>query len=66
MLIPEGFGEREDNPRSVRWPKELVKRVDKLADEARHDFSMTVFHLVKWALDENDKRIEAETRKATG
>lgn len=65
-MIPLGFGEREDSPRSVRWPKELVKRIEKLAEESRHDFSTTVFHLVKWALDENDRKAEAEARKAAG
>lgn len=56
MLIPQGFGDREESPRSVRWPKELTKRIEKVGEETQHDFSMTVFHLVKWALDEYDRQ----------
>ena len=32
MLIPQGWGEREDKPRSTRWPSGLMARVLKIAD----------------------------------
>lgn len=53
-MIPEGFGEREAKPRSVRWPKDLAKRVDAAARETGNEWTPTLFWLVKWALDERD------------
>lgn len=60
MLIPQGWGEREDKPRSTRWPKGLMSRVEKVAKESGHDYTTALFHLLKWALDEYDAQREAE------
>ena len=60
MLIPQGWGEREDKTRSMRWPKDLAARVERVAKETGHEFTPALFHLVKWALDEYDAQREAE------
>lgn len=65
MLIPHGWGEREAKPRSTRWPKDLMKRLEKVATETGHDYTTAMFHLVKWALDEYDRQRDAE-KKGSG
>ena len=60
MLIPQGWGEREDKPRSTRWPQSLMTRVEKIAKESGHDYTTALFHLVKWACDEYDRQREQE------
>lgn len=61
MLIPRGFGEREAQPRSQRWPEDLAKQVEKIALETRQDFTTALFHLVKWACDEYQHQRTAES-----
>lgn len=56
MLIPPGFAEREPSPRSMRWPKDIAKKVEEVAGATHHDFSTTVFHLLQWALAEYDRQ----------
>lgn len=60
MLIPQGWGEREPKPRSTRWPKELIKRVEKIAAESEQDWTEALLHLTKWACDEYDRQRAAE------
>lgn len=62
MLIPQGWGEREEKPRSTRWPRGLMERVEKIANETGHDYTTALFHLVTWALDEYDRQ-RAEEKK---
>lgn len=57
-IVPEGWGEREDRPRSMRWPKKVMDRVEVVAAQSELDYTTTVFHLVKWALDEYDRQRE--------
>lgn len=59
-IIPEGWGEREDKPRSTRWPKAIMKRVEAVAKETGHDYTTALFHLIKWALDEYERQRAAE------
>lgn len=66
MLIPVGWGEREDKPRSTRWPKKLMSRVEKVARETGHDYTTAMFHLLLWALDEYDRQRAEETKKGSG
>jgi hypothetical protein len=53
-VIPEGWGEREPKPRSARWPAEMMRRVERVADLTGHDDVHALFYLVRWALDEFD------------
>lgn len=62
MLIPQGWGEREDKPRSTRWPRALMQRVERVAKESGHDYTTALFHLLKWALDEYDAQRAGEKR----
>ena len=64
MMIPQGWGEREDKPRSTRWPRSLMERVEKVATASELDYTTAMFHLLKWALDEYDTQREAEKNKA--
>lgn len=59
-IIPEGWGEREDKVRGTRWPRRLIDRVDTVAEQSDLDYTNTLFHLVKWALDEYDRQREKE------
>lgn len=59
-VIPEGWGEREEKPRSARWPKALAERVDRVSADNEHDFTNALFHLVKWSLDEYDRQRASE------
>ena len=65
MLIPQGWGERESKPRSTRWPKALMARVDRIAKETGHDYTTALFHLVSWACDTYEKQRAAEGKKST-
>jgi len=66
MLIPQGWGEREDKPRSTRWPRALMQRVERVAKESGHDYTTALFHLLKWALDEYDAQRTAEKNGGRG
>ena len=63
MLIPQGWGEREEKPRSTRWPKSLMARVEKVAKESGHDYTTAMFHLLKWALDEYDAQRAGDNKR---
>lgn len=62
-VIPEGWGEREAKPRSTRWPKALMQRVEKIAKETEHDYTTALFHLVKWACDTYDEQKKVKGEK---
>lgn len=64
MLIPQGFGEREEKPRSTRWPKGLAERIERVGEETGHDFTPALFHLVAWALDEYESQRATEGSRA--
>jgi hypothetical protein len=64
MDIPKGFGDREKSPRSMRWPKDIAGKVEKIAADTRHDFSSTVFYLLDWACREYERQIAAEKQAA--
>lgn len=66
MLIPQGWGEREDKPRSTRWPAGLMARVMRIAAESDQDWTDALFHLVKWACDEYDRQRAAEKKGKGG
>lgn len=63
ILIPTGFGERESAPRQMKWPKDMAKRVQSIADEHQQEFTSTTLHLLKWALDEYDRQRAEEKKK---
>lgn len=65
LLIPKGFGDRETKPRSTRWPKQLIERVEAVADETGHDYTTAIFHLLTWACDEYDRQRIAEKKTPT-
>ena len=62
LLIPQGFGDREPKPRSTRWPKALIGRVEKIADATGHDYTDALFYLLTWACDEYDRQRVAEKK----
>lgn len=63
LLIPKGFGDREGKPRSTRWPKDVIKRVEAIGVATGHDYTTALFHLVTWACDEYDRQ-RAEEKKS--
>lgn len=65
MLIPQGFGDREEKPRSTRWPKTMAERIQRVADETGHEWTPALLHLVLWALDEYESQRAAEGIKPT-
>lgn len=52
QAVPGMLGEREDDPRSMRWPKDVAAAVEKLAEEYGQEFSTTALHLLKVAVAE--------------
>lgn len=54
MTIPRGLGKREAHPRSVRWPADVWRRVERVARDTDNDSTTTLIYLVMWALDEVD------------
>jgi hypothetical protein len=66
LKIPQGFADREKAPRSMRWPKDIAGRVEKIAGETRHDFSATVFYLLNWACDEYERQLEENAKAKAG
>ena len=63
MMIPQGWGEREPKPRSTRWPKGLMARVERVAKGTGHDYTTAIFHLITWALDAYDHQRAEKTQK---
>jgi len=49
-LLPEGLGEREKNPRTIRFPKDLAAELEELAAETGHEFTETTLRLLKAAV----------------
>lgn len=64
MEIPKGFADREDSPRSMRWPKDLAEEVQRIAKETRHDFSTTTFYLLDWAIAEYKRQKSGDASPA--
>jgi len=60
--IPPGWGEREARPRAQRWPVALAAQVEKVAAQASQPFQVAMFYLVRFALDELERR-EMESKK---
>lgn len=58
--IPLGLGQREQNPRSMRWPKDLVLAVQRIAESKNQDFSTAALYILRAGITEYDRR---ETRK---
>lgn len=50
--VPELLGEREDSPRSMRWPKDLAADVEAMAKEQGQEFSTVALYLLKNAVAE--------------
>lgn len=63
LLIPKGFGDREKKPRSTRWPKDLIARVEAIGAATGHDYTTAMFHLMTWACDQFDRE-RAEEKKS--
>lgn len=66
MTIPRGLGKREAHPRSVRWPADVWKRVERVARETDNDSTTTLIYLVMWALDEVDAQRAKEASGKNG
>lgn len=54
QAVPGLLGDREDHPRSMRWPKDVAARITELAEEYGQEFSTTALHLLKGAVAELD------------
>jgi hypothetical protein len=52
QAVPGLLGEREDHPRSMRWPKDVAAAIEELAKEYGQEFSTTALHLMKNAVAE--------------
>lgn len=52
QAVPGLLGEREKDPRSMRWPKDVAAAVEELAKEYEQEFSTTALHLIKAAIAE--------------
>lgn len=46
------IGEREESPRTLRFPKDLAARITAVAKEQGQDFTTTCLYLLKAACDE--------------
>lgn len=57
------LGEREPDPRSMRWPKDLAVAVAELAKEQGQEFSTTALYLLKGAVAEVNARRVAAPKK---
>lgn len=62
-VVPEGEG--VGYPLSMRYPKGLLKRIDKVAKETGNTRTDTILHMLRWALAEVDRQ-RAEEAKLKG
>lgn len=51
-MVPMGLGDREKDPRSMRFPLAIVEEIKAIAEETTQDFSTTAFYLLKKAIEE--------------
>ncbi len=63
-MVPEGFGEREEKPRSVRFPKRIAEGIEEVAGATSQEWAPAMFHLLQWALAEYKKQREDERKAA--
>ncbi len=63
-MIPEGFGEREEKPRSVRFPKRIADGIEEVAKGTSQEWAPAMFHLLQWSLAEYKKQRADEKRLA--
>lgn len=63
--VPGLLGEREDNPRTLRFPRELAARIEALAKENGADFTTTTLYLLKGALAEVESRKTPKAKRRT-
>lgn len=52
QAVPSLLGERENKPRSMRFPADIARAIDELAAEHGQESSTTTFYLLKLALAE--------------
>lgn len=63
--VPGLLGEREGNPRTLRFPKELATRIEALAKENGADFTTTTLYLLRGALAEVEARKAPRAKRRT-
>ena len=51
-VVPPGEG--PGIPLSIRYPKQLISRIDACAKATGNNRTETIMHLLRWALDEFD------------
>jgi hypothetical protein len=61
--LPNLLGEREPDPRSMRWPKDLAADVEALADAQGQEFTTVALYLLKGAIAE--VKASRKTKKAS-
>lgn len=59
-IIPPGEGVAK--PLSMRYPEQLLKRIDAIAKETRHTRTDTIMHLLRWAVTRYEEEHDAEKR----
>jgi hypothetical protein len=57
------MADREEAPRTIRFPKELAARIEKLADASHQTFTAAALHLLSAALDEVESRQVPKKKK---
>lgn len=58
------LGDREENPRSMRWPKDVAAAVEELAEAEGQEFSTVALYLLKAAVAEVQKANGSKKRAA--
>ena len=58
QIVPRGIGETK--PLSIRFPVDLLRRLDACAAETDNSRSEVVVHMVAWALDQYEEQRAAE------
>jgi len=61
-IIPKRDRGELSDPVSVRFPKDVLKRIDRAAAETRNKRSEAILHLVEWALEKYEAQREAEEK----
>ena len=59
-IFPPGDDSRASRPLAIRFPAELIRRIDQVARETHNTRSAIVLHAVRWALDEYQRQRDAE------